>query len=60
MHNGIGLGKIFPRVVLESKVKIDIISLGSGSKFPAAGDDKGVWGETPSAQTFLSCFTKIT
>ena len=48
MHSGVGLGKIFQRGVHESKHKIGIISLGSGSKSPAAGDDKGVWGQNPS------------
>ena len=60
MHSGVGLGKIFQRGVHESKLKTGIMSLGSGSKSPAAGGDKGVWGRNPSAQKILRCFTKIT
>ena len=56
----VGLGKIFQRGVHESKFKIGIISLWSGSKSQPLEMIRGSWDETPSAQRFLRCFTKIT
>ena len=58
MHSGVGLGKIFQRGVHESKLKIDIISLGSGSKSPAAGDYKGVWEQNPKRSEIFTLFYK--
>ena len=46
--------------VHESKLKIDTISLGSGSKSQSLEMIRESGGETPSAQRFLRCFTKIT
>ena len=58
MHRGVGLGKIFQKGEHESKLKIGIISLGSVSKPPAAGDDKGVWGLNPQRSEIFTLFYK--
>ena len=58
MHSGVDLGKIFQRGVHESKLKIGIISLGSGSKSPTAGDDKGLWGRNPQSSEIFALFYK--
>ena len=58
MHSGVGLGKIFQRGVHEWKLKIGIISLGSGSKSPAAVDDKEVWGRNPQRSEIFTLFYK--
>ena len=55
MHGGVGLGKIFQKGVHESKLKIGIISLGSGSKSQPPEMIRGSGGETPSTQRFLRC-----
>ena len=60
MHSGMGIGKLFQRGVHESKLKIGIISLGSGSKFPAARDDKGVWRRNPQRSEIFKLFYKNT
>ena len=57
MHSGVGLGKIFLRGLHESKLKVGIINLGSKSKSPAAGDEKGVWGRNPQPVGLLGMVT---
>ena len=44
--------------VHESKLKIGIISLGSGSKSSAAGDHKGVWWRNPQRLEIFTLFHK--
>ena len=58
MPSGVGLGKIFQRGVHESKLKIGIISLGSGSKSQPPEMIRGLGAKPPALRDFYVVLQK--